>query len=182
MRARLGAGVCFGILFQCLFVGQGISQGIKTTGNGLDNAGSIQSVALALAPDFQEKDIYGTRMVVLHDLVGKVVVLNFWATWCPPCREEIPALEALQDNHKGAAVVIGVSVFCSESATEQFFKDYKINYPMIYGSYDLMYKYGRVSSIPTTFLINKKGELVAKVVGSRTKAQYEEMIGPLLGK
>jgi cytochrome c biogenesis protein CcmG/thiol:disulfide interchange protein DsbE len=179
MKALIARG-SFGILFLYLFVGQGISHRIDAADKSIDNGESTQSDAPSLAPGFAEKDIYGKKMVVLHNLLGKVVILNFWATWCPPCRAEIPALEALQDTHKGKVVVVGISVFCSESSTEQFYKDYEINYPMIYGSYDLMYKYGRVSAIPTTFLINKKGELVAKVVGSRTKAQYEEMIGPLL--
>ena len=182
MKAHFVARVSFAVVFLYLLAGQGISNGMGASGKSIDNGESLRRVALNLAPDFAEKDIYGRKMVVLHQLLGKVVILNFWATWCPPCREETPALEALQDTYKGGIVVIGVSVFCSESATQQFYEDFKINYPMIYGSYDLMYKYGRVSSIPTTFLIDKKGTLVAKVVGSRTEAQYEEMIRPLLAQ
>jgi cytochrome c biogenesis protein CcmG/thiol:disulfide interchange protein DsbE len=180
MKAHLVSRLTLGMLFLYLFVGQGISYAIGATGKSIEIGESIHAAALSLAPDFAEKDIFDKRMVVLHNLLGKVVILNFWATWCPPCRQETPELQALQDSYKDAVAIVGVSVFCSESATEQFYKDYKINYPMIYGSYDLMYKYGRVTAIPTTFLINKKGELVAKVVGSRTKAQYEEMIRPLL--
>ena len=119
-------------------------------------------------------------MVALRSYLGKVVVLNFWATWCPPCREEIPALESLQSSHGGRVAVIGASVFCSELDTEKFYKDFRINYPVIYGSFDLMEKYGKVSAVPTTFIINKKGEIAATVVGTRTRDQYEEMIRPLL--
>jgi cytochrome c biogenesis protein CcmG/thiol:disulfide interchange protein DsbE len=182
MKAHIVARLTLGVLFSYLFVGQGVGYTTGATGNKIDNTKSIQSVALSIAPDFAEKDIFNRRMIALYNLLGKVVILNFWATWCPPCRQETPDLQALQNSYKDALAVVGVSVFCSESATEQFYKDYKISYPMIYGSYDLMYKYGRVAAIPTTFLINKKGELVAKVVGSRTKAQYEEMIKPLLAQ
>ena len=113
---------------------------------------------------------------------GEVVVLNFWATWCPPCRTEIPALESVQALHKGKVVVIGASVYSNNRDTEQLYKEYEVNYPMLYGSYELMGEYGKVGTIPTTFLIDKQGRIAATVVGSRTAGQYEEMIGQLLSE
>jgi len=132
------------------------------------------------APAFSEKDIFDRGTVSLKDLAGKVVLLNFWATWCPPCKEEIPALKALQEAHEGKLVVVGVSVFCSNTATELFYAEYRINYPMIYGSFELMGKYGKVNAIPTTFVIDQHGVIAARVVGSRTQSEYEAMLKPLL--
>jgi cytochrome c biogenesis protein CcmG/thiol:disulfide interchange protein DsbE len=142
------------------------------------NRGSHPSLVGNPAPDFTVQD--ADRKVVLRDFRGKVVVLNFWATWCPPCKEEIPALKALQAAHKDKLVVVGVSVFSSETATDLFEAEYKITYPMIFGSYELMEKYGRVRTIPSTFLIDKNGVIAADVIGSRTQAEYEAMLKPLL--
>jgi thiol-disulfide isomerase/thioredoxin len=136
----------------------------------------------SVAPEFSEKDLYGRQIITLSKYRGKVVMINFWATWCPPCREEIPALEALQSAHKNDLVIIGASVFSSNSATELFYWEYKINYPIIYGSYDLMGRYGKVTAVPTTFLIGKDGKIAARVIGSRTEAGYERMLEPLLSQ
>jgi len=136
----------------------------------------------SVAPEFSEKDIYGRQIITLSSYRGKVVMLNFWATWCPPCREEIPALEALQKAYKDKLIIIGASVFSSNSATELFYWEYKINYPIIYGSYDLMGRYGKVAAVPTTFIISKDGKIAARAIGSRTEAEYERMLEPLLSK
>ena len=176
MRSFVCAGVFLGLA--ALLGGPGSGQVLAAEGTAIASAGP--SAALSPAPDFSEKDIFGNRTIALKDYRGKVVVLNFWATWCPPCREEIPALKELESAHKGRVAVIGVSVFCSESSTEQFYKDYAVNYPMFYGFYMLLDAYGRVRSIPTTFIINQKGEIAVKVVGSRTREQYEELLKPLL--
>jgi thiol-disulfide isomerase/thioredoxin len=134
------------------------------------------------APDFSEEDIFGKQVIALNAYRGKVVILNFWATWCPPCLEEIPALESLQKRHKGALAVIGVSVFSGNAATELFYRDHKINYPVIYGYYELMGEYSKVASVPTTFLIDKEGKVMARIIGSRTEAEYEQLLQPLLSR
>jgi peroxiredoxin len=156
------------------------SSGVHVVGPSDDGSSTDVASPGKQAPAFSEPDIHGRSTIALKDLAGKVVVLNFWATWCPPCKEEIPALEAIQAAHKDKLVVVGVSVFSSETATDLFNAEYKINYPMIYGSYELMEKYGRVRSIPSTFLIDKNGVIAANIVGSRTQAEYEAMLKPLL--
>ncbi len=78
--------------------------------------------------------------------------------------------------------VIGASVFSSDHETEKFFKEHGINYPVFYGSYDLMEKYDRVATMPTTFIIDRHGDIAVKVVGARSKEQYEDLIRPLLAR
>ena len=134
-----------------------------------------------MAADFTEKDLKG-KMISLHDLRGKVVMLNFWGPWCQPCRTEVPALEKLQDTYRGKLVVIGAAVFSTEGAVERFYKDLAMNYPVIYGSFDLMDKYGKISAFPTTILIDRKGAIADTLVGSRTREQFEELLKPLLAQ
>jgi thiol-disulfide isomerase/thioredoxin len=138
--------------------------------------------APGMAPNFTERDITNTATISLIKSRGKVVMLNFWGPWCPPCRAEVPALEKLQDIYRGKLLIIGAAVFSTEASVQQFYKDYKMNYPVIWGSFDLMEKYGKISAFPTTVVINKKGEIVSTVVGSRTKDQYEDMVKPLLSE
>ena len=135
----------------------------------------------ALAPDFTENDIH-SGIVSLNNYRGKVVLLNFWGPWCPPCRAEVPALEKLQDAFRDKLVVIGATVFSAEAPVEQFYRDYKINYPLIWGSYDLMDKYGKVSVFPTTVIIDRNGLIADTVRGARSREQFEAMVRPLLAK
>ena len=88
----------------------------------------------------------------------------------------------LQKSYGSRLEVVGVSVYSYTSTTEKFYESYRINYPMIYGSYELMGKYGDVGSIPTTFLIDKEGRIAARLVGSRAESQYKEMIASLLAE
>ena len=166
MRSFVCAGVVLGLTAFQVLGNAGSGQVLAAEGTVIASAEPSGSTALDAAPGFSEKDIFGSRTITLKDYLGKVVVLNFWATWCPPCRQEIPALKEIQAAHNGRVAVIGVSVFCSESDTEQFYKDYGITYPIFYGFYTLLDAYGRVRSIPTTFIINRRGEIAARVVGS----------------
>jgi cytochrome c biogenesis protein CcmG, thiol:disulfide interchange protein DsbE len=140
-------------------------------------SGGISTVAA----DFSEKDI-NDQTVSLSSYRGEVVMLNFWGPWCQPCRREVPALESLQKEYKGKLVVIGAAAFSSNEAVELFSRDFSINYPVIYGSYDLMDKYGRISAFPTTIVIDKKGVIVDRLVGARTREQFESILKPLLAE
>jgi cytochrome c biogenesis protein CcmG, thiol:disulfide interchange protein DsbE len=132
------------------------------------------------APDFTESEMHSAQSISLSSYRGKVVLLNFWGPWCPPCRLEVPALEKLQDDFKDRLVVIGATVFSAEAPVEQFYRDYKINYPLIWGSYELMDKYGKVSVFPTTVIIDRHGFIADTVGGARTREQFEAMLKPLL--
>jgi peroxiredoxin len=131
------------------------------------------------APDFELKGLDG-KTVKLSEYRGKVVILDFWATWCPPCREEIPHFIKLQKElgDEGLAI-IGVSLDQTDSPVKSFIKEHGINYPVVMGDRNLASKYGGVRAIPTTFVIDKKGEIAKKYVGYKSeevfRGDYEEL-------
>lgn len=142
---------------------------------------SLQSASSAqTAPDFTLTDINGKK-ISLSQFKGKVVVLDFWATWCPPCRRGIPDLVAIKKQYGDKIEIIGISVD-QESATEVpgFVKDYKINYPVVYGNYEVTQKYGGIRSIPTSFVIDQEGNIVDQHVGLVPKTVFTEKIDSLL--
>lgn len=136
-----------------------------------------QTVAKSVAPDFSAKDIFGKQDISLKKFSGKVILLNFWATWCPPCKMEIPDLIALQEKYKDKFVIIGISVDQEgPEVVKAFYTEYKMNFPVIMATADMISSYGGITAIPTSFVINGKGEAVTKIVGYRSKDQYEELI------
>ncbi len=115
---------------------------------------------------------------------GKVLVLNFWAPWCPPCREEIPDFVKLQDKYRARGLVF-VGVALDEKIKVQAFADEMgINYPVLLGemeAVDLAHKIGnRLGGLPFTVVIDRKGGIVASEVGGLTMARLEKMVAPLL--
>ncbi|MDQ2659629.1 MAG: TlpA family protein disulfide reductase [Verrucomicrobiota bacterium] len=147
---------------------------------------SVQQIANTgtenrLAPDWQLKDLEG-KSVKLSDFKGKVVVLNFWATWCPPCRREIPDFVALQKQYadKGL-VVIGVSMDEGGAAVvKPFVKKIGINYPVVLGDQKTAAAYGGIRVVPTTFVIDKHGKVAAQHEGGADRTTFEAEIKPLL--
>ena len=130
--------------------------------------------------DFTFKDIHG-KSVALADYRGKVVLLDFWATWCPPCRKEIPGFIELYDKYKSRGfVVIGVSMDDSVSDVKKFAKQIKMNYPIVLGAgrEDLHATLGELP-LPTAFVIGRDGRICRKHDGLTPKEQYEREIGSL---
>jgi len=129
------------------------------------------------APDFVLKDING-KNVKLSDYRGKVVILDFWATWCPPCRKGIPDLIDLQKKYGNELAVIGISLDQANTIKDvvPFYKSYGINYPVVYGDASVVQKYGGIEAIPTSFVIDKKGNVVNKFVGLIPKEEYEKYL------
>ncbi|MFA4922867.1 MAG: TlpA disulfide reductase family protein [Ignavibacteriaceae bacterium] len=132
------------------------------------------------APDFSLKSVDG-KTVKLSDYKNKVVVLDFWATWCPPCRKGIPDLIKLQKEFKNDLVVLGISLDAdTKEDVPAFVKNYGINYPIVYGDESTAKLYGGISGIPTTFIINKKGMIVNKHIGLVPKETLAKEIKDLL--
>lgn len=138
----------------------------------------------APAADFEVTLLNGNDFR-LSDQKGKVVLMNIWATWCPPCREETPELVALYNQYKDQGLVIlGVSIDeQGESVVRPFIKEFKVSYP-IYIDKDetVMEKYGPVMGIPTTYIIDKQGKIRYFAVGALTKKELEPRIKQLLNE
>jgi len=117
------------------------------------------------APDFALIDLSGNE-ITLADLKGKVIFLNFWATWCGPCRHEIPDFIEFYSQYKDKGLeIIGISVDQSERKVKDFMDKYKINYPIVMATNEIMGNYKPGRYIPTTIIINTKGHIVEKKVG-----------------
>lgn len=133
------------------------------------------------APDWELPDLNG-KMIKSSDFRGHVLMLDFWATWCAPCRVEIPHFVELQKQYgdKGLTVV-GVSL--DEQGTEivkKFVKKYGVNYPIVMGNEKISEAYGGIDAIPTTFVIDRQGRIVSRHMGYDDKAAFEKEIQSLL--
>ena len=134
-----------------------------------------------VAPGWQLKDVDG-QAVKLSDFKGKVIILDFWATWCPPCREEIPGFISLQKKYgpRGLAI-IGVSTNdAGTKAVSAFMRQVGINYRVVLGDPKVSFLYGGVEVIPTTFVIDRAGRVATAHSGYTDPATIEAEIKPLL--
>lgn len=134
-----------------------------------------------VVPPFAKKDLTG-ELVSTAALKGKAMIINFWATWCGPCREEIPEMIALQSKYQGSLQIIGISE--DDGPPEQvakFVKKFGINYPVIMYTDALEKEYGGVSALPTSFLVNKDGRVVQKDVGVYPLEYYDMQARYLMG-
>jgi len=132
------------------------------------------------APSFTLTDI-NNKKVSLSDFKGKVIILDFWATWCPPCRESIPDLIELQDKYKNKLVVIGISLDReTKPNVKEFVKDKGINYKILYATPEVVQAYGNINAIPTSFIINGKGFIVERYIGLTPKQTYIDRIDNLI--
>jgi peroxiredoxin len=132
--------------------------------------------------DFTVTDMNG-KSVALSEFKGKVIVLDFWATWCPPCKAEIPGFVELQDAYGSQGLqVVGVSVDDPADKLPPFATEFKMNYPVLVGlgRDDLQDANGPMWGIPTTFLISRDGKICRKHSGMVGKQQYEQDIKGLL--
>jgi peroxiredoxin len=133
------------------------------------------------ATDFTLPALDGKK-VSLSQFKGKVVLLNFWATWCGPCKAEIPAFVELQAQYKNDLVILGLSVDDPADKAKAFADQYKVNYPMVLGlgHDEIQDAYGPIYGIPASFLISRDGKVCKRHLGIAPKAQFEREIKALL--
>ena len=133
------------------------------------------------APDFKLTTLDG-KPVTLADSHGKVILLNFWATWCGPCRAEIPDLIELQNKYKDRLQILGLVVDDDDQdAIKEFVEKFGINYPVAIASNDIRFQYGGIAALPTSFVLDSEGRIVQKHEGLRDPLLYETEIRSLLG-
>jgi len=156
---------------------------------GLKYSGLVALAACALSscakqrptPDFALKDSTG-QTVQLSDYHGKVVLLNFWATWCAPCKIEIPWFMEFQREYKDRNfAVLGVSMDEDGwDAVRPYMKDHQFNYRVVVGNDDVGKLFGEIDDLPTTFILDRDGHVVKKHVGLISKGDYQDEITALL--
>ena len=132
------------------------------------------------APDFSLPDLSGQRLN-LSAYRGKVVLLDFWATWCDPCRDEIPHFIELQEKYGSRGLqIIGVSMDDTPDPVRDFYQRFRMNYPVVMGDAKTGELYGGVLGLPVAFLVGRDGRIVAKHIGATNAAVFEKEIVGLL--
>ena len=129
------------------------------------------------APNFALKTSAG-KTIELEKLKGKVVVVNFWATWCGPCRKEIPGFQEVYKQYQGKGLeIVGISLDRNGwDVVKPYVEQKQIGYPVVIGDGDLADAYGGIDAIPTTFIVDKKGNIVQQHVGYMSQQELENQI------
>jgi peroxiredoxin len=169
------------ILISCLLLLISVGPSLPGTAGGMSPLNS-DNIVNSKAPDFALKDMSG-RTVSLTALKGKVVLLNFFATWCPPCRAEMPSFNRLYRSLKQRGLeVVAVSSDRSINDIKDFLEKNKVDFPVLFDTDRGTTKQYRVFSMPTTFLINKNGVIVEKFYGEydwtepETRGKIEKLL------
>lgn len=148
---------------------------------GIGPIAPILQRSLEPAPQFELKDLNG-RTVRLSDYQGKVVLVNFWATWCPPCRAEMPDLVRLQREHAGQGLqIIGITYPPErKDRVQRFARSLKVNYPIILGTREIKARFSSEETLPLTVVINRDGKVSDIISGILLREEFDEKIKPLL--
>jgi thiol-disulfide isomerase/thioredoxin len=138
---------------------------------------SVEKNEGSKAADFSWTDENGKKVTFAEFSKGNVVLVNFWATWCGPCKRELPDLIALHNEYKGKDVkIIGISVDRDANVLElvrNFAAEANLTYPIVIDNGDLEMAFGGIRGIPTSFFVNKNGEIVKKMIGLQSKGTFQ---------
>jgi thiol-disulfide isomerase/thioredoxin len=153
----------------------------RGTAEGSDEASG--SVAFP-APSWELPLVDGEGNLSSVDLAGKILIIDFWATWCPPCRAEIPGYIKLQDAYaENGVIFVGISLdqgASAESKVLKFMEAQGINYPVVMGTNEVAEAFGGIPAIPTTFVVNREGQVVDRKVGYKPTEYFETILDGLL--
>lgn len=161
------------------YPGCGSREGDAGDGASSSGAAGVGFMVGQAAPDFSLDRVAGGRLD-LKELRGKTVLVDFWDTWCPPCRRALPHLEELSREHSRDFVVVGVSLGQEGSAkVKAYVEKGGFTFPFVFGDADVFQKFG-VQNLPTTFLLDADGVIRKKWVGGYPRGAYEQEILKLL--
>lgn len=147
---------------------------------GMDKPKVVPQDEFPIAPNFRLLDITGNPLN-LSDYQGKVVLLDFWATWCTPCRWEVPDLVELQEKYRASGLrVIGISLDDEAEPIRKFYREFDMNYPVAMGGDPISNLYGGIAGLPTTYLIGRDGRIHDKHIGARGMEFFEPKVRELL--
>ncbi|QPA32722.1 TlpA disulfide reductase family protein [Thermaerobacillus caldiproteolyticus] len=146
-------------------------------------AGQSKEVGLSVrdtAPDFALKTIDG-QSIHLSDFRGKPVIVNFWTTWCPPCREEMPAMQKFYQEYKNEVQLLAVHLTSQDERqkVEPFIQKYGITFPVVLDEKGKILKLYNIQTLPTSYLIDSNGVIRKKIVGPMTYKQMVEITAKL---
>ena len=166
-----------------------VSTGSQTSGEVQDEPGSPEvekkqkpdQSHLQDAPDFALKDLKG-NIHRLSDYCGRVVIIDFWATYCPPCKKEIPHFIELQEEYGDKGLTILGIALDAEYKVRKFYEEHKINYPVLLSDGKVTAKYGGIKFIPTTFIVSPEGKILNKYIGYRSKETFLAALRPYLSE
>jgi cytochrome c-type biogenesis protein len=155
---------------------------VQLGGSGAQTLPPLDAQSVQPVPDIELKSVAGAPFR-LSDLRGRVVLLNFWGTWCVPCREEIPELNELhRELEPQGLTVVGASWNSPVSDIQAFQQEIKIDYPILLDSENIGDLFGGIQSFPTTYIIDRQGRIRYKVPGQRNRATFEAAVKLLLNE
>jgi thiol-disulfide isomerase/thioredoxin len=174
------AALALGLLTLPMLRGNRGGESLKTAGGAAPVAGGSCDQTGKGTFDFVLKD-QNNLPVKLAEYKGKVVIVNFWATWCGPCKVEIPDFVKLYAQYKDKGlVIVGISIDDSPEQLQAFMREYKMNYPVVQMRPEVDDAWGPFYGYPTSFIVARDGSICTKHIGPATKEQFEAEIKALL--
>ena len=174
------AALALGLLALPMLRGEGGGETMKTAASGESKAGAACDATGAATFDFVLKD-QNNQPVKLAEYKGKVVIVNFWATWCGPCKVEIPDFVKLYADYKDKGlVIVGISIDDSPEQLQSFMREFKMNYPVVQMRPEVEDAWGPFYGYPTSFVVARDGSICTKHLGPATYNQFEAEIKALL--